>query len=285
MPLTAEALADLDATIGTWRQGDVILDDAPPFVFLADLARPLTTSSEEQAAETDDGSLDVVATEEVGLAVVSQTCDLVRSCADRPFAEVSPVVELSQEAYAQVEKGRRPQFFALGSLKDKRLAVDLDRTMTIEKAVLVPSTGKKHSGVTSEPEARAFADAAARKRNRAAFPDDFASAMEPVRRRILEKHGKASSEGRFLAGIQEMRVAAIPSWAGQEVQIAVLFIYDRVQEIPEGIDELINALLARFNKSDRYPEIEGRAVALESLPARDYLGSDRLDLEHLSQAP
>lgn len=275
-------IAELDAALAVWRQGDLILEGAPLFIFLADMAHPLSEQA-KGLAEAGATDIDVVDAPGPGLVVVSQTCDLVRSCSERPYVELCPLVALDPVVFDQARRGRRPRYAVLSGVSDRGLAIDLDRTMTIEKAILAPLTNKRVIGVRSEQEARAFANAAARKRNRAALPEAFVLAIEQVRSRILLKHGNSSAEGRFLTEVLELRVRASPSWMADVVYPEVFFVYGTLGDIPDDADDHISTLLKRFIISDAYPSITGRAVSLETLPAADYLGTVPLDLENLSQ--
>lgn len=263
-----------------WRQGDAILDGAPPFVFLADMAQPLSEPARGQAFRGATG-IDVVDVPGPGIVVMSQTCNILRSCADRPYVEVSPLVLLQADVMKQVRGGYRPRYAALSGLTDRDLAVDLDRTMSIEKSILIPFTDSRIVGVGSEQEAMRFAEAAARARNRAALPSAFNKALEPIRQRVIAKIGKNSPEGRFLARVAEIRVRPFPTWKEVE-HVEVLFVYERLSDVPADADAHIEKLLARFITSDTFSLPIGRAVSLETLPAADYLASDKLDLEHLS---
>jgi hypothetical protein len=69
-------VARIDAALAVWRQGDCVLGDHW-FLFRAG----------PDLADTGESAIDAAgACEEPvpGFAVLTQTCDLVRSCADRP---------------------------------------------------------------------------------------------------------------------------------------------------------------------------------------------------------
>jgi hypothetical protein len=86
---------EIDAAMQEWRQGDLVLEGVPFFLHLADLARPLTPKAraEVEAGPPPAGdSLAGVASQPRGLVVVTQTCDVVRTSAGRPFIELSPLV-------------------------------------------------------------------------------------------------------------------------------------------------------------------------------------------------
>lgn len=88
--LDAEDVTRIDRALQSWRQGDVALDDSVFFLHLADLGTPLTTEARETAnAHTDSGeggSVEGVASVVPGVVLVTQTCDIVRSCAERPLS-------------------------------------------------------------------------------------------------------------------------------------------------------------------------------------------------------
>jgi len=87
----------IDEQLIHWRQRDVVLSTALPFVHLADYTKPLTDQSRDAAENDRDGSepLGVVFTDVPGFVVLSQTCDVVRSCRDRPFVELAVVEPLA----------------------------------------------------------------------------------------------------------------------------------------------------------------------------------------------
>lgn len=126
-----KALDKGEETLAGWQQGDVIIEGAPTFVHLADLARPLTKAAREWA-ETDpndegDDTSAVIETQPLGIVVVTQTCDIVRSWSDRPYVEVSPLV-LPREAAVleEVRRKERPQYAYLPGIAHLGLIADLD---------------------------------------------------------------------------------------------------------------------------------------------------------------
>lgn len=275
-------MAKVDALLAVWRQGDFVLRVGFPMLHLADLAAPGTPEAERLASEQEGGGLGVVAADTPGFAVISQTCEIVRSCGSRPYVEVCPLIELPEKDMGLVRSGRRSQFVWLPGLGSARLAVDLDRPMTMEKAALVQLQDGHRSGVATEAEIRTVADALGRKRSRAAFPDDFVSLMEPFRKRVVEKHPKNTDEGRFLRAVQEVRVRAAPSWTSTQVRLTLMFIFTDLSTIPADAGDQIDALIGLVQPYGPYVDFQGRAVALEHISAAAYLGADRLEFDHLS---
>lgn len=279
--MTAEAddgdLDAVDRALRTWRQGDCIVGDAW-FVHRFDPANPLTDDARKIAAADND----LAVSSTVGLAVLTQTCDLVKSWHEQPYVEVAPLVDVPDRLLHEVERGHRPRYAFVPAIAGRSLVVDLDRVMTVEKAVVAgwPRT----AGCTSDPERRRFAHALARKRERVAFPDDFNTLVGRLRSRIVEKHGRDSPEGEALRMLREIRVSAVPDWDAPRVQVLFLFVRDERQLDSDGVpwEARLEKWLACVPSSSRF-EIEALVTTLDRLTAAEYVESDRLDLDHLSQ--
>ncbi len=160
-------IQEIDAALEKWRQGDYVLGEHW-FVQRYDPQRPLTKASLDAAQQGID---DLIESEVRGFVVVTQTCDIVRSCSSRPFIEVVPLVEVDEQYLCEIERGRRPQYAFIPGVVEHRLVADLDRIMTVEKAVV--AGWERKQGCQSDQEVRSLAQALARKRIRFAFPDDF----------------------------------------------------------------------------------------------------------------
>ena len=284
MSLTREDEEVIDQALRTWRQGDVSLDAGLVFLHLADLSRPHSPASCQAAAslgeEIDPGSAPVL--DEVrGMVMLSQSCDVVRGCRDRPFVEVAPVIEVSGRLVEEIRRLKRPAFAYVPATAEVRLVADLDRTMTAEKALVAGWT--RTPGWETDEERRSFADAIARKRSRFAFPDDFVAAAEALQRRLADKHDKQTPEGAHLRALREIRVAATPSREGGPVHLAWWFIKD---SDPEDVDaywpKFLDRWLDLFDRSGRFRVDSAIACRLEDLTAQDYVESDLLDLDRLS---
>ena len=215
--------------------------------------------------------------------VVTQTCDLVRTCRDRPFVEVCPLVELLDDHVALVRQGQMPRFAALPALENAKLAADLDRVMTIEKGLLASMTCRRKRGVASEAETQVLSEILGRKRTRAALPNDFVAAVASMRDRILDKHKRASREGEFLRAVREICVRGAPDWTASVIEVEFLFVFDRGGNIPDDADHWIKRLIDLVPINSWIADAVGRAVGLDQVSAASYLESYRLDLDHLSQ--
>jgi len=226
----AAEIKRIETALREWRQGDATLDDGTFIVHLADKRAPLTAAARDAVDEVpaEYNVFDVLSSVK-GLVVVSQSCDIVKKCTASEYVEVSPLVEIAEEAQLHaIRKGRQLRYAYLPGLADRKLAVDLDRTMTVEKAVV--AGWNRIPGCTTDVERRDFADALARKRQRFAFPDSFNAGLANFRDRLKEKEGKASPEGSLIAALDQ--IAFSPTLIGM-VQTSLCcfgFCWNRVQK-------------------------------------------------------
>jgi hypothetical protein len=290
----------IDAALAAWRQGDMVFGRRL-FTYVGNPAKALTPECADgnrflakrlvhrclvflrlAPDNPEAGQLQAVGAEVEGLVVLSQTCDIVRSCTERHFIEVAPLVIVSESMLRDIKKGRRPVYAFVPGATKCRLVADLDRIMTIEKSVVAEWVQKK--GCSTDQEVREFAQALTRKRARFAFPDDFTLLVRKLQSRLQEKHEKDTDEGRALRALREIRVRAAPSWDAEKVDI--LFWFVRNDDTPEfegkAWFEHLEAWLKLVLASGRFEPVEGQVTTLDDLSARDYVESDPLDLDHLS---
>ena len=276
--LTADALEvrRIDAALAEWRQGDLALDERW-FSHAADPALALT----DESGQAGDG-LQLITSEVEGLVMVTQTCDIVRSCIGRPFVEVVPLVQVDPAVHHEVVRCRRPAYAVVPAVSAQHLVADLDRGMTVEKSVV--ASWNRTPGWTTDHQSRAFAQTLARKRVRFAFPDDFSHFAGRLQRRLREKHDRQSDEGRALRALLEIRARAAPSWDADQVTLTFLFVRDDESPDFEGRSwaDLLDAWLGLVVASGRYAEVDGLVATVDDFTARDYIESDPLDLDHLS---
>ena len=287
MPLADEDERAIDEALRAWRQGDVSLDAGLEFLHLADLSRPHSPASRQAAEDManngealEAGAMPVL--DEVrGMVMLSQTCDVVRGCRDRPFVEVAPLIEMSRQEVEAIRRLKRPAFAYVPATAEAHLVADLDRTMTVEKSLVARWTRKP--GWKTDAELRDFALALARKRSRFAFPDDFVAAARALQRHLVDKHDKETEEGAHLRVLREIRVRAVPSWEDDRVQLGWWFVKEAD---PVNVDadwpKYLEQWLTLFDQSGRFHLDSRIACRLEDMTARDYVESDRLDLDRLS---
>lgn len=267
----------IDRALNAWRQGDCVLGPQW-FLYRLDAASPLTEESVAAAAEGADAGEAEVA----GFMLVTQTCDIVRACADRPFVQVCPLVQVPADRLSDVQRERLPRFVSVPGLASRSLVADLDRVMSVEKAAV--ARWERTAGCHDDADSRTLARALARKQSRAAFPDDFVQLAQPLVKRMSAKHGKQTDEGHALRSLREIRVRAAPAWSAESIALTIWFIRDAgATDFDErGWHEHAEAWLRRLPEGGRFEEIDGVVLTLDDLTARDYVESDRLDLDHLS---
>lgn len=269
--------ASTDRVLAEWRQGDCALGEHW-FVYRCSPSSPVTDAGRSVA----EAGGELVEVPEKGLVVLTQTCDIIRSCEQRPFIEVCPLILVSSEYAREIDRGARPAFATVPLLRGQQLVADLDRVMTIEKSVLTGWT--RVPGCATDADTRNFARALARKRARFAFPDDFTEFVRRLLVRLREKHDRQSPEGRALRALREIRVSASPSWDASPC--ALFFWFVRAAEETdfegEGWAGLVDAWLELVPELGRFTEVHGQVAALEDLRAADYVDSDPLDLDYLS---
>jgi hypothetical protein len=235
----------------------------------------------------------MVAIDVPGVVIISQSCDLVRSCAEQPFVKVAALQEVDSGFLDEVKRGRRPRFGFIPAIADRLLVANLDAVSTVEKSIIAAVDRKDRlRGCRTDAEIRELAFALSRNIERFAFPDDFSTAMRSIQARILEKHGTATRdkkgrtthEGAMLTAVREIRVACSPSWSASDPALTFYLIFNRRAEIPDDGDEIAEALFRKFKPSGPFKDFSLRLVTLGELSAEAYVSSEPLDLEYLSHS-
>lgn len=265
---------EIEKLLEQWRQGDCVVQDGLWFVFRTHIENPLTDSARDAAMEGKDLVEEPVA----GFMVVTQTCDIVRSPENRPFVEIAPLVPVSDKELQQVKRCHYIRFAYVPGVANQNLVADLDRSMTIEKSVLVRWSPIR--GCQTDEEARQLALCLQRKRSRFAFPDDFTDFVRPLADRIKEKHDKNTPEGQALRILREIRVQAEPSWDAAKILLMFWFIRSHDDDVVD-INAWVKVWLKLLPPSGRF-RATGEPVRLEEMTAADYVASEPLDLEYLS---
>ncbi|WP_414756271.1 hypothetical protein [Anabaena sp. CCY 9910] len=268
----------VDAALKQWQQGDCVLGEHW-FVQRFNPKCPLTPESTDVAQEDTD----LAESEVKGFVVVTQTCDIVRSCSKRPFVEVVPLVEVDEQLLYEIKRIKRPQYAYIPRVAELNLVADLDRVMTVEKAVV--AEWERQPGCRNDQEIRYLGQALTRKRARFAFPDDFNKLVYKLQKQMQDKHDRpVSDEGKALRALREIRVRADPSWNSPSIELMFWFIRDEEQVQFQNMtwDKLCKKWLESVPASGRFQSVDGLVVSLEDMTAKDYVESDRLDLDNLS---
>lgn len=268
----------VDQETRKWQQGDYCLGDLE-FYLVVNSEQHIAASEQLDSEETS------ILKPVRGLCVVSQTCDIVRTCRKRPFVEFSPLVEVNSKYLAEVKKGMRPNYAFLKPLEYDLLVVDLDRAMTAEKSLLLKLD--RLAGLGTDEEKRMFSWSLGRKRTRFAFPDDFIALINKLSNRIKNKHKKFSNEGSFINSLREIRVRAAPSWNHPKVEVTIYLVKETNPEVSVSFQDeqkVIETWNGQIGQSNRYDPINFEITGLEVLSAQDYVESDPLDFDHPSQS-
>ena len=270
---------EIDEITRSWRQGDYFFE-ITEFSFRANPDHHIATT---EKLEKDDTIIDRLV---LGACLVSQTCDVVRSCKDRPYVEISPLIVVPADQIESIEKGNRPNYGFLPSLKAKSIVVDLDMVMTIEKSCLKNVDRKQ--GCLGDAERAKFGQQLARKRQRFAFPTQFSkNTVAKFRNKVTSKYNHPESpDGIAFKALREIRVFADPRWDADEIKIHFYFILNHEVAIDKSNwKKHERDWLLLMKKCDRFIEITGELTTLEIMSANEYVHSVPLDLDHLSEAP
>jgi hypothetical protein len=273
----SEEASKINAALQEWRQGDFALEEKW-FVHSVDPSLPLTLESSQV-----EGEIQSITSEVEGLVIVTQSCDVVRSCIKRPFIEVSPLVKVTTDNLLEIKKMKWPAYAFIPAAEKLNLVAHIDRTMTVEKSVV--SGWKRTQGCQTDAEVRNFAQALARKCARFAFPDDFHELVDKLIKCIGEKPSKQSKEGLALKSLREIRVNASPSWKDTPVEILFYFIHDENETNFNGLPwyDLREIWLGLIKPQGRYKSVDGIVTTLEDITAQEYTQSEQLDLDHISR--
>lgn len=277
--------ADVDETVSNWKQGDVLEAIQLPFLHIAEANLPLTRISAEVAKSLEKGQtpqfLSVADRSMNRHMIVSQTCDVVRPHQFRPYVELAPLVTLEEEQLPNVLGGKVPRYYSNNTLAEHQLAVDLDRIMTVEKAILVYA--KRWPCCEQPNDLSMLQQALARKRARFAFPDDFVDLMPAIRKRVVAKHNKETQEGEFLRATREIRVLPKPSWDAENVELTFFFIFGAENQCTDEMKTEASELCSRFIPSTKYSAPVPVVISLTKMSAASYLQSAQMDFEFLSE--
>jgi hypothetical protein len=277
LTLDDELAAKIDAGATSWWQGDI----ANANWFRVSGNKDVQLAAGERCSATDSFPCSFQETD--GLVLLTQTCDIRKSCRKRPYVTVSPLVQLEGTDASFAKRGRILNFVPVPAAGAQAFA-DIDRVMTIEKSLLLD--WQRATGFSNDNERRNFSRRIARVYQRFAFPDDLHSALYDLVERVRKKCGKNDLEGKALDAIEEIRVTATPDWESHEIEVFLTFAPTDGASAPEITEEQWANLLEGWLKLCKpvgvIKTVTGTVLPLDELTARDYLDSDRLELEYLS---
>jgi hypothetical protein len=248
-----------------WRQGDLAL---------ASIEMPIIDLDGEVVWQAIDALH--------GVVIISQSCDIIKDIDKRPYVQVAALVPATAGEIARAVKGETPSRIHLECIVDRELLIDLDVTATVHKNVV--ATWQHTVGCCSDQERRRIAAGFARHRQRFAFPDKFNDLVRHLRSWIANKRDKASTQGNFVRAICEIRVLC-DNW-DEPTELTFLAIVNHKPAEDEFAEwtKAAKSLEAKA-ANGAYPRGEFRIVTYDDISAREYLKSDRLDWDGLSDAP
>ncbi|MVZ98496.1 hypothetical protein EUU23_12405 [Sphingorhabdus sp. IMCC26285] len=249
-----------------WRQGDIILT---PFHLPVVVARENGhTKAEFLLAE-------------YGVAIVSQTCDIVKSIANCPYVQVAPLVPVDPDEVEQILRNKKPRLIIVPGLMEKGLAIDLDSCATVKKEVIAGN--ERLCGCTNDASQLMLSRALGRHRGRFAFPDEFnESVARPVAEWISEKYKKQSAQGELAKSIVEVRVSTDNWDAPSFLTFYILCDGPLPKEWPKEWSDAIDRVTKKASISGAYPDPEFVVTTFADISAAEYRASVQLDWDGLS---
>jgi hypothetical protein len=179
-----------DATqkpLENWRQGDLIL---------APFRLPVLAAKE-------NGDLAIKnLPANLGVAILSQSCDVVKSIADCAYVQIAPLTTATDKEAEEIGKDRKPRKVLVPALDGLNLAIDLDHVTTIEK-ILIANLPRTEGCPSDESQLR-FGQALARHRGRFAFPDGFNAAIASIVKDWFKRRYKKNSELGELGSVDKL---------------------------------------------------------------------------------
>lgn len=251
-----------------WRQGDLCLAPVDLPVLVLD--------EKELAWQAIDAAH--------GVILISQSCDIVRGIEHRPFVHVAALVNATDDEIGRAIRRETPSRIHLECIANQGLLIDLDVTATVHKSVV--ATWEHTPGCQSDDERRRLAAGLARFRQRFAFPDSFNAMVQPIRKWIESKRSKQSPHGNFVRAMHEVRVRC-DDWE-KPTELTFYAIVNRKPEDAEMADWTAAAKTLEEKAAavkGEFPQPEFQIVRYDDLSAAEYLETDRLDWEGLSDAP
>lgn len=249
--------------LSDWRQGDFCLD--------ATLEIPIL-------GVDDDGTFFGPAKGK-GLILLSQSCDIVRDSADRPYVQVAPLLHVTDAEFAAIVGKRRPRYATFSALAEHGLVADLDVISTIQKEVV--ARWDRTGGCIDETERAEFAICLARHKQRFAFPDGFDATIKKFRRWIERRAEQNNPSGDFIRIIDEIRVRC-DDWFGNPLALEFICILKR-DPVPGELQtwESPRAQL-ELQVTPDCPDSFVRIAAKVDVSLIEYQASHYLDLDGLS---
>lgn len=222
-------------------------------------------------------------------AIVTQTCDVVRSLEQIEHLQLMPVVELSEKEWEEALNGRRGTLFSLPPVEGMGVnfpAVDCAICFPVSKAALAHADVKTLNTPLDPASRILLSHWLMRRVGRHAFPDELEQhILAPLRDKLARSMGKSSQAG-FLAD------ALIGVWSSTEwtAGVSIYFIVDENKARSGGADinaeravqELLGPTRKALGVAGLSVQVTGTVRTLEGTSAYDLMvGHRQVDLDRL----
>jgi len=276
-----------------WWQGDFVLVDEMPVSMQFDM---LALVDKEEQERPEEDPLVWHPTAVKGFALVSQTCDVSRPWngrTDRKWIQVAPLVEPARGQWVNILKGKVPRFHVMEGIRERGLAMDLERIQTLSKPALAKICEFRKRGCETHEERRELATILSEKVSRPALPDDFTGSEPGNEGAIagLEEHLERGLRGggdlqNFLQATDEIRIMPFGDdpffpWDSPQVQVIFFFVLRTKVLSPRDLERweaCAQDVVGRLKTSGRF-NLRGtgyRVKSWDTLTAAEYRSSDWL---------
>jgi hypothetical protein len=211
----------------------------------------------------DDGDVTWKETPE-GVAIISQTCDIVRE--GPPRLLVAPLVKLDGQIAAEARSGRRSQYVEVPSGGTDAF-VDLDGVAALMKSN--PILAQANRTLFADEDIRRFSWAVGRRFSRFAFPDEIVPWFQPLTDVVKKKYSRPeSAEGKLFNRVAQFRIEAAGGWTEPPYSLTLVIILepgelphlddDEIADVPTDIlalqrpDQIANSLIGETDPYRRY---------------------------------
>jgi hypothetical protein len=200
----------------------------------------------------------------LGVAIVSQTCDLVQT--DRPFFVVAPVVELQKDQASAAKSGRMTRYAHLSGSDGPDLFADLALCVTVSKSILnsVETLGVGIDPTDSKAVSK-FGSQVGRRFSRFPFPDEVQPYFRPLQDKVTGAHKKNSAVGVLLRECVDLRIEST-NWHDPPMQLTIhLIVPAAILPSVDDVDpaDVSPSTLAKFNpRSIQAGDLSGIASSL-----------------------
>jgi hypothetical protein len=222
-------------------------------------------------------------------AIITQTCDIVRSLDQVEHLQLMPIVELSEQEWNDALYGRRGTLFSLPALQGLDIpfpAIDCAISFPVAKAALAHAAVKTLSTPLDPASRILLSHWLMRRVGRYAFPDELEHhVLRPLREKLTKSVGKNSQAG-LLAS------AMIGLWSSTEwtAGVSIYFIVDENRLRSRGVDvdldkacaELLAPARKTLGAAGLSIQLTGTVRTLERVSAYDLMVANRqVDLDAL----